>query len=213
MIHNSRTGLTETTDIRVDLNGMGEDTSLEDLVAQLDAVDGIAASVTSTRQLAITSESSDQQIAFADDTSGLLAALGVNTFFSGTDARSIGVAEALTEDPSLFAASRSGVGADTDNAVILADLADQEIDSQNGNSIRDLYSRLASEVAQGSAIAQSEAEGNRVFEETLSGQKLAVSGVSIDEEAVKMIAYQQSFTAAAKLITTIRELLDILVNI
>lgn len=213
MIHNIDTGLTETTDIQVDLNGKGDDTSLEDLVAQLDAVDGISASINSTRQVQLASDAANQQIAFAEDTSGILAALGINTFFSGTSSRSMAVAQAIQDVPALFAASRSGVGADTDNAVLLADLADQDIQSLSGNSIRDLYARMTSRVAQGSTIAQSEAEGNRVFEGTLSAQKLAVSGVSIDEEAVKMIAYQQSFTAAARLITTLSELLDILVKI
>jgi flagellar hook-associated protein 1 FlgK len=213
MIHNNRTGLTATTEIRIDLNGIGRDTSLQDLAAQLNAVDGISATITATRRLQLRSESSDQQIAFADDTSGLLAALGINTFFSGTNALSMNVSKAVKDDPAKFAASRSGVGADTGNAVILADLADRNIVSQNGRSIRDLYSRMTSEVAQGSTIARSEAEGNRVFQETLSGQKLAVSGVSIDEEAVKMIAYQHSFTAAARLISVISDMLNLLVNI
>ena len=213
MIHNRRTGLTETTDIQVDLNGMGDDTTLEDLVTQLDAVDGVSATITATRHVQITSESSDQELAFAEDTSGVLAALGINTFFSGTDALSMGVSTALTDDPAKFAASRTGIGADTDNAVDLADFADKEISAKNGDSIRILYSRTMSQTAQGSTIAHSEAEGNRVFEETLQGQKLATSGVSIDEEAVKMIAYQHSFTATGRFIKTLNEMLDMLVNL
>ncbi len=213
MIHNRDTGLTDTTDIRVDLNGMGDDTTLEDLVAQLDAVDGLSASISATRHLQISSDSSDQEFAFADDTSGVLATLGVNTFFTGTDALSMNVSDALKEDPSKFAASRNGIGADTDNAIDLADLADREVSSGNGDTIRILYTRMVSETAQGSAMAQSEAEGNRIFEETLRGQKLATSGVSIDEEAVEMIAVQQSFSAAARYISVLSEMMDLLVSL
>jgi len=213
MIHNRDTGLTETTDILIDLNGMGEETTLEDLVDQLNAVDGVSAGITATNHLEIRSDSSDQELAFGNDTSGILAVLGINTFFSGTDAISMNVTEALKDDPAKFAASAGGIGADTDNAVILAYLADRGIASHNGDSIRVIYSRMTSEVAQGSAIAHSEAEGNRVFEGTLNGQKLATSGVSIDEEAVKMIAYQHSFTAAARFISTLSEMLNMLVNI
>jgi flagellar hook-associated protein 1 FlgK len=213
MIHNRDTGLTETTDIRVDLNGMGDDTTLEDLVTQLDAVDGLSASISATRHLQISSDSSDQDFAFAEDTSGVLATLGVSTFFTGTDALSMNVSDALKEDPSKFAASRNGIGADTDNAIDLADLADRRISSRNGDTIRILYTRMVSETAQGSAIAQSEAEGNRVFEETLRGQKLATSGVSIDEEAVEMIAVQQSFSAAARYISVLGEMMDLLVSL
>ena len=41
LVHNNKTGLSETTDILVDLNGLDHDTTLEDLRAALDAVDGI----------------------------------------------------------------------------------------------------------------------------------------------------------------------------
>ena len=57
------------------------------------------------------------------------------------------------------------------------------------------------------------AEGFRVFEGTLEGQQQAVSGVSIDEEAVKMITLQRIYQASAKYIQTFRELLDMLVNL
>jgi len=210
---NNRTSLTETTDIRIDLNGMGEETSLEDLTAQLNAVDGISAHITPTRKLEITSDSPDHEFAFADDTSGVLAALGVNTFFSGYSAYSIGVNQSIKTDPGKFAASRSGVGADTDNAVALADFAEHEMDSRNGDSIRVLYARMMSDTAQGSTIARSEAEGNRVFENTLRGQKLAISGVNLDEEAVKLIAYQHSFNASARFISIASEMLERLVNL
>lgn len=213
MLYNRNTGLTKTTDIHVDLNGAGKETTLADLAGQLDAIDGISAEVTATRCLRITSDGSDQQIAFANDTSGVLAALGLNTFFSGFSARSINVTAALKADPSKFAASRGGIAADTENAVELADLADRGLGERSGASIRSLYDRLTSDLAQGSTIATSEAEGNRVFEETLRGQKLATSGVSLDEEAVKLIAYQHAFNASAKYVATLREMLDRLVDL
>ena len=214
LIYNQDTGLTETTDIRIDLNGMGDDdTTLEDLAAQLNAIDGLSASVSATRHLQITSDSSDQEFAFAEDTSGILATLGINTFFTGTDALSINVSDTMKDDPAKFAASKSGIGTGTDNAVDLADFADRALDSKDGDSIRVLYARMTSKVAQGSAITQSEADGNRVFEETLRGQKLATSGVSIDEEAVEMIAVQQAFSAAARFITTLSEMMELLVNL
>jgi flagellar hook-associated protein 1 FlgK len=45
----------------------------------------------------------------------------------------------------------------------------------------------------------------------LKGQSLAVSGVSIDEEVLKMLRYQRSFQASAKYIATLDELLAMLV--
>ena len=213
MVHNTSTGLSQTTDIYVDLNGIGDDMTMDDLVTELGAIDGISAQVSTTGLLSITSDSPDQEFAFADDTSGLLAALGINTFFSGYSARGLGVNEAIQDDPAKFAVSRGGIGADTDNGVILADFLDRSIDSHNGESIGVIYDRMMGETAQGSAIARSLAEGDRVFESTLRGQKLATSGVSLDEEAVRLISYQHSFQASARYIGVLGELLDVLVSL
>ena len=40
----------------------------------------------------------------------------------------------------------------------------------------------------------------------------AVSGVSIDEEASNIMLYQKSYQAAARLMTALDELLDVLIN-
>jgi len=213
MVHNTTTGLSQTTDIFVDLNGLGDDMTMDDLVADLNAVSGISAQVSTTGALSISSDSPDQVFSFADDTSGLLAALGINTFFSGYSALGLGVNEAIRDDPAKFSASRGGIGADTDNGVILADFLDRRIDSHNGESIGVIYDRMMGETAQGAAISRSVAEGDRVFEQTLRGQKLATSGVTLDEEAVRLISFQHSFQASARYIGVLGELLDILVNL
>ena len=143
----------------------------------------------------------------------MLAALGINTFFTGNDARSIGVNQAVANDPATFAASSGGVGADTNVAVSLANFLDQPLDSQGGATLSQTYDRLASDVAQGSAVASSAADGAKVFQQSLDGQNIAISGVSIDDETVNMIQYQRSFQASAKYIATLNDLLNTLVNL
>jgi len=213
IVRNKQTDQTKTTDITVDLNGIGDETSLEDLTAALDAVEGLSAEVTLGGKLALASDSVDQEFIFSGDTSGVLAALGLNTFFSGSSARDIGVNQVVRDDPATFAASRGGLGVDTDNAVELAAFLDRPIASRNNASLTVLYDRLTSETTQASAITQAAAEGARTFETTLRGQKLATSGVSLDEEAVRMMAFQRSFQASARYITTLSELLGMLVQL
>jgi flagellar hook-associated protein 1 FlgK len=210
---NKQTGLTTTTDIRVDLNGLDEDTSLESLASQLDAIEGISATIDDTRHLHLESDSANIAFSFANDTSGALAALGLNTFFSGSDARSIGINSVVRGDPAKFAASSGGIGEDSHNAEQLASLLTTKLASQSGDSLAVLYDRMTSDVAQGASVSKSVAEGYRIFQSALDGQHLAISGVSIDEEAVRMIGYQRTFQASAKLISTISELLDTLVNL
>jgi flagellar hook-associated protein 1 FlgK len=139
--------------------------------------------------------------------------LGLNTFFSGSSARGLKVRETVREDPAKFAASRGGIGVDTENAVELAGFLDRPLNSQSGSSLAELYDRLVAETVQGSAVSRSVAEGTRVFEETLRGQKLSTSGVNLDEEAIRLIGHQQSYQASARYIKVLEELLDVLINL
>ena len=120
-VKNSLTGLTDTTDLFVNLDGLGTETSLNDLLAALDATGGISASLDSRGHLQIQADAPHITFSFAGDTSGTLAALGLNHFFSGTRAHNIGVSQALKDEPRLFAASLGGPAEDALNAERLAD--------------------------------------------------------------------------------------------
>jgi flagellar hook-associated protein 1 FlgK len=213
LVYNRQTELTETTDVTIDLNGLDDDTSLEELAATLDAIDGLTASVTTEGRLSLASETPDNQFAFGNDTSGVLAALGLGTFFTGKNASDIGVAEAVADDPATFAASQDGFGASTENAVLLGQFKDLPLETAGGETLVNLYDRLTSETTEAAAVARSVADGFRVFEETLNGQKLGISGVNLDEEAVNMIVFQRAFQASAKYIATVSELLEVLVDL
>jgi flagellar hook-associated protein 1 FlgK len=119
----------------------------------------------------------------------------------------------LRDDPGKFAASAGGIGEDTEIAERLGAFLDQPLDSADGSSLATLYDRFISNTTQASTVTQSVAEGFRVFETALGSQQMATSGVSLDEEAVKMITFQRAFQASARYITTIAELLDVLVNL
>jgi len=213
LARNAQTGLTRTTTVRVDLNGLDEDATLDDLVAAIDQIDGLSAGITPTGRLSIESDSPNVEFAFARDTSGVLAALGINTLFTGTTASDLGVSQVQIDDPSKFAASANGIGEDTQNAELLAVLLDAPLQSQGDASLSEIYDRLTNGVTQGSAVATNIAEGFRTFEQQLSGQRLAISGVNIDEEAIRMLEFQTMFRASARLISTLADLLDTLVNL
>ncbi len=210
---NTKTGQTQTTNINVNLHGLDSDTSLNTLASQISSVSGLSATATSDGRLKIQSNSSDLQFSFAGDTSHVLASLGLNTFFTGNDASSIGINKDVIGDPSKFAASGGGVGEDTQNALKLTQFIDQPIDSQQGNSIGTIYNNLVANVTQASSVAKSSADGNSVFQKSLESQQLSVQGVNIDEETINIIQYQRSYQATAKFISTISDLLDTLVKL
>jgi flagellar hook-associated protein 1 FlgK len=213
LVRDNRTGLTQTTEIRVGLNGLEDDVTLDDLVNQLDAIDGLSAEINRDGKLALSSDSAHLDFAFGDDTSGVLAALGMNTFFTGTSAGDLNVKQTVHDDPSKFAASQGGIGHDANIAEQLAVLLSKPLAAREGGTLTGHYEGIVANVAQNASAVRASAEGFRVFKNTLEGQKLAVSGVNLDEEAVRMMAFQRTFQASARFISTVNELLGLLVNL
>ena len=213
MVHHPATGQTRTTVIPVRLLPGAGATTLEGLAQELDAIDGIAARVTLDGRLEIRSESPDLVFAFAEDSSGVLASLGLNTFFQGDSASNIAVSPVVKSSPATFASSLGGIGADTELAARLAALFETPLPDQGSASLAVLYDRLVGQVAENSSVARAMAEAARVFEQTLRSQKLAISGVNLDEEAVRLIAFQRAFQASARYIGTLAELFNLLVNL
>jgi flagellar hook-associated protein 1 len=209
---NSQTLHTETYDIRVDLNGLAADTSLADIAAQIDAIDGLSATITADRKLNITADSPELRFAFANDTSGVLGALGLNTFFTGSRASDIGINQTLRADPGKLAMSAGGIAEDTENGKLLANLLTTPLAAHGDLSLAALYDRMTNNVAQSAQTAGAAADGFKSFQQALEGQFLAVTTVNLDEEAVKMILYQRAFQASAKVISTCNELLETLLT-
>lgn len=211
------TGQTTTSVIDVDLDGTAGGDSLADLVAKIDAAFiatyGVgAASVTPQGRLQIQAPAG-AEFSFANDTSGVLAALGVNTFFTGQDSRDIDVNSVLRSDPTLFAAAANGEPADTTNAVALASLHDRAFDSLGGLSITQAAVELVGNLASTSDRVRMGADILEGTEQALVSENLAITGVSIDEEVVKLMTFQRSFQASARYISTINEMLDEVINL
>jgi flagellar hook-associated protein 1 FlgK len=213
VVRNTKTGVAKTTDVKVNLTGLGEQTTLTSLIADLNQIPGLEAKSVNGGHLELKASSADEEFSFANDTSGVLAALGINTFFSGSSTLDMGVSKVLQKDPGKFAASRGGIGADTSNAIVLANFIDEPLASRDGNTISVLYDQLTADVTQGAAIAKASFEGASVFEQTLSAQKSATSGVNLDEEAINLMSYQHSYQASARFIKTIQEMLNLLMSI
>jgi flagellar hook-associated protein 1 FlgK len=213
LVYNKTTGLTQTHDVQISENGLSTDTSLASLAAQLNSIGGLSATTSPTGQLTVGTTSADQQVAFAGDTSGVLAALGINTFFTGSDALGIQVNNAVVQDPSTFAASSGGIGADTNVAQQLAQFQQLPLASQNGATMAGLYDQMASTVTQNSSVAKSVSDSAATFASSLAAQQQAISGVNIDEETVNLLQYQRNFQASAKFISTLNGLLNDLVQL
>jgi flagellar hook-associated protein 1 FlgK len=212
-VDNAKTGKSQTNDIFVQQQGLSSDTSIQQLATALNNVDGLTASVTNDGRLEIKADSEAIRFSFSNDTSGILSALGINTFFSGDSASTIEVKQELIENPSHLAISNKGIGNGADNAIALAEVFTAPNELLNGRSIHSLYDEMISETTRAINSQRSVTDGLRNFQQTLEAQHLGVTGVNLDEEAVKMLLYQRAFQASSKLISTAAEMLETLVNI
>ncbi len=204
--------------IDVDLPDDGSGTTLESLVAEINTqVEGVTASITSGNRLTLTADDGfsftfghDGQVA-REDTSGVLAALGINTFFTGTDARDIAVNETLFEEPSLLAAASTFHAGDGTNAGRLAALETDASERLGGRTIRAFYNSIAGSLAVAASAASEDLEAVSSILSSLRAQKESISGVNLDEEAISLLKFQRAFQGASRFVSVVDGLIRELV--
>jgi flagellar hook-associated protein 1 FlgK len=133
-----------------------------------------------------------------------------NDFFTGTaSAAGIQVNPLITNDTNLIAAAE-GIDklGDNGNAIAIANL--QEALTMNGNTTTfgAYYDSMVSDAGLAVQQATSYYEHQSQMVLQLENYRESISGVSIDEEAVNLIKYQNAYQAAAKLITTADEMME-----
>lgn len=211
-VRDQASGTVITRQIDVDLNGLGGDTTIADLAADLDGVPGLQATVTPDNRLSVRA-ASGQEFWFSDDTSGALAALGMNAFFRGGDTGSIAVNGDVAADPRMIAAALGPEAADGDNAGRLASAGESSSALLGGLSINHFHGetmgRLA--VAAGSALTAHEAAD--VVYSSLLAQRESISGVSLDEEAINLMKFERAFQGATRYISILDQLADEMLSI
>lgn len=207
------TGAVFTHNIRIQLTGAADDTSLEDIAGQLNAVSGLSANITNDGRLTISADSHKLRFSFQNDSSNFLSAAGINTFFIGDSAGNLQVNSVVANDPRMFAASLTGIGLGTGNAVRMAQAFEEPLEGLDGQSLKQAYEDMVVRITQDVSLQSGKSDGLRNFYQTLEAQHLGVSGVNLDEEAIKMIFYQRMFQANSKIIQTSSEMLELLVNL
>jgi flagellar hook-associated protein 1 FlgK len=209
-VTNTASGQSTSTLVHVQLSGQPGDTTLNSLAASLSAIPSVSATV-NAGQLTITA-ASGSQISFSQDTSGVLSALGLNTFFTGTDATDIGVNQTLQADPGLLAAAKNGDPGDNQTALAIAALGSTPVTGLGGQTLDQAYQSAVNQVASATSGSQTQASAAQAVQETLTNQQQAVSGVSLDTETVNLIAQQRAFEGASRLIYEVDQMYDELMN-
>ena len=188
-------------------------TTLQSLADAISATGDVIAKVNTQGQLEISATSTNVQFSFSKDTSGVLAALGINTFFTGTIGPTIGINQTVVNDPGKFAASLGGIGHDVDNGVGLAAMVDTPNPNFGNQTVVQVYKSIINEISISGGTVKSIATSNEQYQASLQVQRDAVSGVNPDEETIMMMTYQRMYQASSKYISIINEMLTSLINI
>lgn len=204
---------------RIDVHFDGDDpTTLETLVADINDRDmGVTASITSDRRITLQAAEGftftlghDGQRA-RPDTSGVLAALGVNTLFTGHGASDLAVNDAVLEDVRLLAAASSFITGDGSTALRIAEMSTATNDGLSGASLPDSYNAMVTSIAVAGSAAQDTQEAAAAILASLQAQKESISGVSLDEEAIALVKYERAFQGASRFVSVVNNLLNELI--
>ena len=212
----------------LDVNFDPENDSLDDLVANINAdaaANGLPITATIIDgRLSIQSTDPDVKFAMGNDTSGVLAALGVNTFFKGESANDFSVRSDLAANLNLInAGAVNGAGevneGDSSIALQISQLATKKVSitSHTGKiteqTLNSYYAQLVTKVGADTQQAQHNSALYGSMAGDLQSQQDAISGVNLDEEMTNLVKFQNSYKAAAKLITTADEMLQTILGL
>ncbi len=194
--------------------------SLNDVVNSINTdpvLGGYLTASVEDNSLKIVANAATDTFGFAADDSHALTALGVNTFFTGDKAYTLGVNVWVLDNPSLVAAGQfeatgdHAVG-DNRNALALSALENAPV-GPDGLTFSDAYQRLVTNLGLDAQDAGNQETFYQGLVDQLSQMRDSVSAVNLDEELTNLLKFQRSYQAAAKLVSTADELYQTLLEI
>jgi flagellar hook-associated protein 1 FlgK len=214
----SVTGEDHAYRIPIDEDGIGADMSLNDLVTAINTTAGLSAavqaSVDASGHLRLTSlNPAVSSFYFSEDTSGVLATLGINGFFTGHDAATMDVSAQVQADSRYLAAGLSSAPGDNRNLLRLIDLRDAAVADSGSKTFEGLYRSIVGRMGTEAQSADTAAEVQSDVVTKLQNERDTVSGVSMDEEMTNMISFQRAYQAAARVITASDAMIQSLLNV
>ena len=105
-----------------------------------------------------------------------------------------------------------GATGDNSNGLLMADIQGRQILDGGTVSINENYGQLVSAVGSATRQVQANLDAADVVRTNAEEAVLATSGVNLDEEAAKLIRYQQSYQAVAQVVAVANTLFDTLLG-
>lgn len=141
------------------------------------------------------------------------------------NARNIQVNDVILKSPSKIAAGYSSSVDDARNIVEMLGIRDKNLAvnieySGTPNTVVKLLEGKPDDILKSmiSVLGVDAQQAKRVFEnqtllsDEIDSYRMSVSGVHLDEEMSNMIKYQHAYNASARMITTVDEMIDVIIN-
>ncbi|RJQ30987.1 MAG: flagellar hook-associated protein FlgK [Peptococcaceae bacterium] len=119
--------------------------------------------------------------------------------------------EVLTDAGNIAAALIPDAPGDGRNALAIAQLRDKVVGSL-GSTFEGYYRDLLTKIGSDSRESARQLSSRQLVGDELSALRQSFSGVSLDEELANMLQYQYAYQASARLVSTVDEMLDTLIN-
>jgi flagellar hook-associated protein 1 FlgK len=190
-------------------------TTLDDIAAAINGDSDLSATI-SGGKLSISAAAGDT-FTFAGDTSDTLMALGLNTFFAGSNAHDIALNPMIAADPNKIAAAQADATGlvhpgDGTNAQALSQLATKLAMNGGTATFADFYGTTIGRVGAAASSANDAVDRQQAAVQVVQSLQQQTSGVSIDEEMIALTQSQNAYAAAAKYIATAQTMVTALLN-
>jgi len=150
--------------------------------------------------------------AWDSDGTGLLAATKLNTFFCGTDASDMAVSETIASDPERIATASGASKTDNRNIVRMADIYEEQLPGLGDVTPAEYYRETVTAIGRDVAFRDARKTAVTNVAHQLTSQRDELSGVNVNEEAAKMVLFQQMFQACAKILSVQNQVLQSLME-
>ena len=149
---------------------------------------------------------------FSDDSAGVLAALEINTFFSGSTASAIGINQTILDDPQRVIGGGDATIGSAVSALDIAQLRETIVTGLGDQSLVDFWSSAVGSLAVRTSAATNSYGSASLVRNGLSAQVQSVSGVSVDEESINLLTYERQYQAAARYLEVLDETVQTLLT-
>lgn len=195
-------------------------TTVGDVVTALNAVGGLAASLTADGRLELKALSADNGVAIAGGSIGsesFSGFFGMNDVLTGVDATNVAVKPNLQSEPGRFPVGSLSTTAPLslgDQAVSVGSsgLAQSLADALRSNKVSAAAADLVSNVSGQLSSAKSRATSTETSLNTLIGTFSSKYGVNVDEETAQMTELQTAYSASAHVLNVVKSMFEDLIQ-